>query len=131
MLDIHKKSIKIADSELEIMRVLWREGRPLSFTEIRTALESTTDWKKTTIQTMLVRLRDKGVITARQDHVALYTPNITEDEYIQAEGQHFINRLFDGSAAKLAATLCRGGRLNEADVDELKAYFQMEGGGKK
>ena len=131
MTNTFDKSIKIADSELEIMRVLWREGRPLSFTEIRTALETTTQWKKTTIQTMLVRLRDKGAIAAQHNHVALYTPNITEDEYIQAEGQHFIDKLFDGSAAKLAAALCRGGRLKEADVDELKAYFQIEGGGDK
>ncbi|MDR2167724.1 MAG: BlaI/MecI/CopY family transcriptional regulator, partial [Clostridiales bacterium] len=38
--------MKIADSELEIMRVLWREGRPLSFTEIRKALEGKTKWSK-------------------------------------------------------------------------------------
>ena len=31
---------KIAEAELEVMRILWREMRPLSFTEIRTELEN-------------------------------------------------------------------------------------------
>ena len=118
---------KIADSELEIMRLLWREGRPLSFAEIRTELEATTDWKKSTIQTLVLRLRDKGAITAQNSYVALYTPNISEEEYLRAEGQSFINKLFDGSAKKLAAALCRSGQLDEGDIDELKDYFKIGG----
>jgi len=120
---------KISDSELEVMRILWREGRPLSFTEIRTALEGKTDWKKSTIQTLVVRLRDKGIISTQDHYVTLYSPNVTEEEYVQTEGQSFINKLFDGSAKKLVAALCRSGKLDESDVDELKAFF--EGGGDK
>jgi len=120
---------KISDAELEVMRILWREGRPLSFTEIRTALESKTDWKKSTIQTLVVRLRDKGIISTQNHYVTLYSPNVTEEEYVQTEGQSFINKLFDGSAKKLVAALCRSGKLGESDVDELKAFF--EGGGEK
>ena len=118
---------KISDSELEVMRILWREGRPLSFTEIRTALESKTDWKKSTIQTLVVRLRDKGIISTQDHYVTLYSPNVTEEEYVQTEGQSFINKLFDGSAKKLVAALCRSGKLGESDVDELKAFFELQG----
>jgi len=122
---------KISDSELEVMRILWREGRPLSFTEIRTALESKTDWKKSTIQTLVVRLRDKGVISTQDHYVTLYSSNVTEEEYVQTEGQSFINKLFDGSAKKLVAALCRSGKLGESDVDELKAFFELQGDSEK
>jgi len=118
---------KIADAELEIMRVLWSEGRALSFTEIRRAIEAKSDWKKSTIQTLLVRLREKGIVSTAFHHVTLYSPNITEEEYVKSEGQSFIDKLFDGSAMKLAAALCRNGQLRESDVDELKAYFKMGG----
>jgi len=118
--------MKIADSELAVMRILWREGRPLSFAEIRTALERKTDWKKSTIQTLLGRLRDKGVVSTREHYVTLYSPNISEAEYVKAEGQHFLDKLFDGSAMKLVTALCQSGQLDEGDVDELKAFFQME-----
>ena len=117
---------KIADSELEVMRILWHEGRPLSFAEIRTALESKTDWKKSTIQTLLGRLRDKGAVSTHEHYVTLYSPNLSEAEYVKTEGQYFLDKLFDGSAMKLVTTLCRSGQLDESDVDELKAFFQME-----
>lgn len=120
--------IKIADAELEIMRVLWREGRPLSYAEIRTELEGTTDWKKSTIQTLLGRLRDKGIISAQSHYVTLYSSNISQEEYVRSEGQTFINKLFDGSAKNLVAALCRHGQLDEKDIDELKEFFKVEKG---
>lgn len=119
--------IKIAGAELEIMLVLWRENRPLSFTEIRKALEETIHWKKSTIQTLVSRLKDKGVISAEENYVTLYSPNISQEEYAQTEGQSFINKLFDGSAKNLVSALCRNGQLNESDIDELKEFFKMGG----
>ena len=118
---------KISNAELEVMRILWREGRPLSFGEIRTELEANTDWNKSTIQTLVTRLRDKGVISTKTQYVTLYSANVTEQEYIQAEGQSFLDKLFGGSAKKLAAALCQNGQLSEADIDELKAFFLTGG----
>ena len=119
-------AIKISDSELEVMRILWREKRPLSFGEIRKELEAKTNWNKSTIQTLVVRLRDKGAITAQNHYVTLYSPNVTEDEHIQAEGRHFIDKLFDGNAKKLVAALYQDGKLSVEDMDDLLAYFKME-----
>jgi BlaI family penicillinase repressor len=121
---------KISDAEFEVMRILWREGRPMPFAEIRTELESTTDWKKSTIQTLVLRLRDKGVVTAHDKYATLYTPNITQEEYIQSEGETFIDKLFEGSAKNLVAALCRSGKLDESDIDELKSFFKVEGSDK-
>ena len=120
-------STKIADSELEIMRVLWGEERPLSFAEIRTALEDKTNWSKSTIQTFLGRLRDKGVISTHNHYVTLYSPNVTEEEYVKEEGQNFIDKLFDGSAKNLVAALYKNGQLKDGDIDDLKAFFKMGG----
>lgn len=117
---------KISDSELEVMHILWREGRPLSFTEIRMELENNTKWSKSTIQTLVVRLRDKGAIRTHNHYVTLYSPAITEQEYISAEGKLFIDKLFKGSAKKLVASLYENGQLDESDIDELKKFFTME-----
>ncbi len=117
---------KISDSELEVMRLLWREERPLSFAEIRTELESKTKWTKSTIQTLVVRLRDKGAVSTQTNYVTLYSPAVTEQEYVLAEGQLFLDKLFKGNAKKLVASLCENGQLNESDIDELKQFFKME-----
>jgi len=118
---------KISDSELEIMRILWREKRPMPFAEIRAELERKTDWKKSTIQTLVSRLRDKGIINAHNQYVTMYSPNISQEEYVQAEGRTFIDKLFDGSAKNLVAALCRTGQLDEGDIDELKSFFKVGG----
>lgn len=119
---------KISDSELEVMRFMWRENRPLSYAEIRKELERTTKWNKSTIQTLVVRLRDKGIISVQEHYVLLYTANVTEEEYIKAEGQSFIDKLFNGSAKQLVASLCKNGQLAKEDIDEMKSFFKMGGG---
>ncbi len=119
-------SLKISDAELMVMRILWREGRPLSYKEIRTELEEKTNWNKSTIQTLVVRLREKGVINAATHYVTLYSANISEQAYLQSEGQTFLDKLFDGSAAKIVTTLYKEGRISEADIQELKEFFRME-----
>ena len=116
---------KIADSELEVMRILWREDRPVSYAEIRQELESKTDWSRSTIQTLVMRLRDKGTVSSHFHHVTLYTANVSERDYRQFEEQKFLDRLFDGNARNLVTALCQDGKLNENDIDELKAYFQI------
>jgi len=123
--------IKIADSELEVMRILWREKRPMPFGEIRAELETKTGWKKSTIQTLVLRLRDKGIITAHDKYVTMYSANISQEEYVHSEGQTFIDKLFEGSAKNLVAALCRNGQLDESDIDELKAFFKVEGSGNR
>lgn len=118
---------KISNAELEVMRILWREKRPVSFTDIRLELQNTKRWEKSTINTLIRRLADKKVITAQKQDVLYYTPNISEAAYIQAEEQNMIDKLYDGSAKNLVAALCRRGKLSEADIDELKVYFKMGG----
>ena len=120
---------RISDAELAVMRLLWHHGRPLSYAEIRTELEGQTGWNKSTIQTLVNRLRDKGFINAQVHHVTLYTPNISEQEHLNAEGKSLVNKLFDGSARNLAASLCRSGDLTAQDVEELRQFFRVEGPG--
>ena len=95
---------KISNAELEVMRILWREGKPVPFSDIRTELQNTTDWEKSTINTLIRRLADKGVIAAQKQNV-----------------------LYGGSAKKFVAALCNRGQLSEDDIDELKAFFKMGG----
>lgn len=118
---------KISDAELEVMRILWREKKPVSFTDIRIKLQDTKGWEKSTINTLIRRLAEKGVISSQKQDMLYYTPNISEAEYIQAEEQSMIDKLYDGNAKNFVAALCRRGKLSEADIDELKKYFMMGG----
>lgn len=121
---------KISNAELEVMKILWRENTPVSFSDIRIELQSTMSWEKSTINTLIRRLVDKGVITAHKQNVLYYTPNISHSDYSQTEEQGLIDKLYEGSAKNFVAALCKRGKLSEADIDELKDFFKMGGGDK-
>jgi len=116
----------ITHSEYEVMRILWREERPVPYGLIRKELELKMGWKKSTTQTLITRLREKGVIDALCHGVLLYTPNITEQEYMNSEEQDFLDRLFEGNAVNLVSALCQNGKLKKDDIDILMNFFLDE-----
>jgi BlaI family penicillinase repressor len=122
---------RISEAEAEVMKILWREARPVPFREILSELNEKMSWKKPTISTLLRRLQDKGVISVHEQSPRFYyyAPNITQAEYIQTEEKNMIDKLYGGSAKNFVAALCERGELTEADIDELKAHFKMGGGG--
>jgi BlaI family penicillinase repressor len=118
---------KISEAELAVMKILWRRAGSVPFSDIRVELHNTMGWEKSTVATLLRRLQDKGAVSAQEQRVRYYTANITRKEYAQAEEQSMIDKLYDGSAKSLVAALCSRGKLTEADIDELKEFFQMGG----
>jgi len=116
---------KISDAELEVMEILWREGQPVAFGEIREELSGKMGWEKSTIATLLRRLQKKGAVSIQEKEVYYYTANITREEYVRGKERGMLDRFYEGSAKRFAAALCHRGELTEADIDELKAYFQM------
>jgi BlaI family penicillinase repressor len=117
---------RITDAELEVMRLFWREGRPLTLAAICEALTQTSKWKASTIRTFVTRLREKSAITRLDKYgAAQYVPLVTEDDYVLAEEKAALKRL--GGAKKLAIAMVRNGLLTDADIEELSEYFKMEG----
>lgn len=116
---------KISNAELEIMKILWREQTMVPFSDIRAELQKEKGWEKSTINTLIRRLVEKGVISVEKHGVMQYAPNISEAEYKMAEERNLINKLYNGNAKNLVAALCHRGELTEADIDELKTYFKM------
>lgn len=118
--------IKISDSELEVMRILWRENRPLKVAEFRDELEQRKGWNKSTTHTLVTRLRDKGLIEPTERYgVARYVPLISEDDFILAEEKNVLEKF--GSAKTLALAMVRNGHLTDTDIEELREYFKMGG----
>jgi BlaI family penicillinase repressor len=106
------------------MRILWREKRPVTFAEMKDELERTKGLSKSTVNTHISRLRNKGAVTHLDKYgAAQYVPLVSEDEYILSEQTEVIEKL--GGAKKFMAAMVRNGHLREADIDELREYFKM------
>jgi BlaI family penicillinase repressor len=118
--------IKIPDAELDIMRILWREGRPLKISEFLPELEELRGWAKSTTATITARMRDKGLIAPdKPTGVARYVPCVTEEEYLLSEERAVLEKF--GSGKRLAMAMVRSGHLTDEDIAELRDFFNKEG----
>ena len=68
----------ISASELEVMRVLWAAGEPLSIAEIRESLADT-GWEASTIKTLVARLVKKGELVQSKRGVYYYSPAVSRE----------------------------------------------------
>ena len=117
---------KISDSELEVMRVLWRAGDALPVTDIRETLQKSRGWEATTVKTLVSRLVTKGVLKQEKRGVFYYSPLISEAEYNDWATHDLISRVYHGSARDLVAALVRSDGLTQSDIDELRDLFKLE-----
>lgn len=125
-----KEKKTLPESELDIMLVVWRAGRPISATAILEALER--PLTASALHSYLKRLEEKGYLAgAKEGRVNSYTPLITEESYRRQAGGDVLKKLYDGSLKTFAAALWDGGRLSRADVSELRSFLdELEGGEK-
>lgn len=115
---------KIQDSELEVMHVLWRAGKPVPLIEIRQELSAKCGWEDSTIKTLLRRLCEKGI--AKVERRGVYSAVVSENDYNNWSTRHYVRKVFEGSAKKLVASLFANGQLSEADIADLSAMFNRE-----
>ena len=116
-------NINIGESELEIMKVLWKAGESVNTQYINKAVEDK-GWKRTTISTFLTRLVEKGaIVSEKQGNTYYYSPIISRKEYRRSQTKNLIKSLYDGSVKDFAAALFEEETLSESDIEELKAIF--------
>ena len=101
----------------------------MTFAESRTEILQVKDWNKSTVHTLVIWLREKGIIKPLDQYgPAQYVSLVSEEDYLQTEGKAVLEKF--GSAKKLALALVRSGHLTDADIEELRDYFKMGGDGK-
>ena len=86
---------QISEAEFEVMKIVWKCA-PISTNEITDKLLQTTSWSPKTIQTLIKRLVNKGVLTyEKQSRMFVYTPVVKENEYIRQKSNSFLERYYE------------------------------------
>ena len=112
--------MNISNAESQIMEALWHKA-PLTPEEIIAAVGPANGWAAGTVRTLITRLLHKKALAgARKDGVYLYRPLIKRADYVQAESQSLLNRLFEGQVAPLVAHFAEHRTLTAADIRKLK-----------
>ncbi|GFI12476.1 methicillin resistance regulatory protein MecI [Lachnospiraceae bacterium] len=110
--------IKLFDSELKVMDVLWREGDATA-KHISDVLKEETGWNVNTTYTLIKRCIKKGAIE-RSEPKFMCHALIPKEEVQEAETNELINKVYDGSADKLFAALLSRKKLSAEQIENLK-----------
>ena len=119
-----KKKIRISEAESQVMDALWRKN-PITPEEIIAATAKANDWGPGTVRTLITRLLRKGALAGtRQEGGYFYRPLISRADYVQAESQTLLDRLFQGQVAPFVAHFATQRTLTAADIKKLKKLIE-------
>ena len=114
--------IKLFDSELKIMEVLWRQGDTKA-KDIADILAGETGWNVNTTYTLIKRCIKKGAVE-RSEPGFMCKALIPKEAVQEAETDELINKIYDGSADKLFAALLGRKKLSAEQIEQLKKIVE-------
>ena len=110
--------VKLFDSELKIMNVLWKEGDTTA-KHISDVLKEETGWNMNTTYTLIKRCIKKGAIE-RSEPTFMCHALIAREEVQAAEAGELLDKIFDGAVYKMFAALIGGKKLSKDEIKNLK-----------
>lgn len=111
-------NIKLVDSELKVMDVLWKEGDSTA-KHISDVMTARYGWNINTTYTLLKRCAKKGALERLEPNFMCHA--LIAREQVQAqETDELLDKVFDGSIDKLFASLLGRKKLSAEQIKKLK-----------
>ena len=110
--------IKLFDSELKVMDVLWKEG-DITAKRVSDILKEEIGWNMNTTYTVIKKCIAKGAIERMEPNFMCHAL-ISKEDVQAAETDELIGKLYDGSVDKLFAALLGRKKLSAEQIAELK-----------
>lgn len=118
------ETVGLTDLQIELMRVLWREGET-SVIQMHRALLTTREIAQPTVATLLTRLEKKGAVTHRTEgRQFIYRALVSEAEVRRSMVAQLTDRLFGGDVPKLISQLLAEREMSPGDLAEVKALIE-------
>lgn len=115
---------KLSESQLEIMKVVWRLGEA-TVRDVYEDLRLQRPIAYTTVMTMMKNMEARGHLKKRSEGRAfVYTATVPENRMLRRIVGDFIDRVFNGSTEPLLAQLVEERRLSEKDLEKISKMIR-------
>ena len=115
------KEPNIPDSELEVMRMLWRERKATARKVWSLLQEEGSKWTYATVNTLLQRLEQKGYATSDKTQMTyVYSPKKEKKDVISKKVKALVDKLYDGAGGALAMHVLERHRLSPEDRSKIQ-----------
>lgn len=111
-------AVKLFDSELKVMDVLWKEGDKTA-KQIAEILKGSTGWNVNTTYTVIKKCIAKGAVERKEPHFLCHAL-IDRGTVQAAEAEELLGKLFDGAPELLFASLLESQTLSKEQIENLR-----------
>ena len=115
------ETLKLFDSELKIMDILW-EKEPISAKEIALIAAETIGWNKNTTYTIIKKLIEKNAIERTEPNFVCNSL-VKKEDVRKAETQSLIDKLYNGSKKAFFAAFIED-NISEDELEVLKKLIE-------
>lgn len=112
------EGMKLNDSELKVMDILWKEGS-CTAKHIADVLAEEVGWNKNTTYTLIKRCINKGAVERTEPNF-MCNALIPKEKVQEMETRELVDKIFDGSVDKLFASLLGGENLTAGQIGKLR-----------
>ena len=124
-------TIRPTDAELELLRVLWKEG-PSTVREIHEKLPGGSRVGYTTVLKLLQIMWDKGIVARDESARAhVYRAAAAEDAMQSHLVRDLVSRAFDGSTSRLVLRALSSRSASAKELAEIRQLLDRIDGGRK
>ncbi len=114
------KSSTLTAHELELMKIVWAHGEPVTVRDVYEELRTRRPVAYTTVMTSMKTLEQKGHLKAtQQDRAYLYRSARPKQQVITDMVRDFVDRVFNGSSRPLVLHLLEDSQISESDLREI------------
>jgi len=124
-----KERKKPTEAELGILRVLWTRG-PSTVREVAEAMGR--EGAYTTVLKLLQIMTEKGLVARDEENrTHVYEAAFSEAHTQKQLVTDLLDRVFDGSAAKLVLQALSAGKATPAELAEIRKLLDKHRGGRR
>ena len=118
-----RKRATIHETEWDILEVLWAKERATA-REVGEALAEKRAWAVSTVKTLLDRMVQKELVSARQvGNVWEYTPAVRSVEARRSAWSELVEKAFGGVVGPALHFLAKDAKLSKKDLSALRALL--------
>ncbi|MFH1300917.1 MAG: BlaI/MecI/CopY family transcriptional regulator [Planctomycetota bacterium] len=117
-------SAPLTDAQREIMELVWERGE-VTVSEVRDALTERRELARNTVQTMIVRLEEKGWLKHREEgRTFVYSAKRPRTVSLGAKVSQMVDRLFAGSPEEMVTALLEYRGLSPDEAERIRTMIE-------
>jgi len=110
----------LTPAQREIMEIVWESGE-VTVADVRAALSASRDVARNTVQTMMVRLEERGWLTHREDgRTFVYSAKRARKATLGAKVSQMVDRMFSGSPEEMVTALIEYRGLTAEEAKRIR-----------